>query len=160
MKGTQNCHERGNYFGLNMAVALTLYNLDSMEWFLFRNIVCYTMLQWPQSRSHIHTLSSNLLISRLYQSLPILNWTSTSLISLSSSSELNPILDTLSDQYYWGEMTNPGLGFYSRHLTEDDVQVISANTRKLIFNNGQVKHELGNDRFKSSHCVMCLIECW
>ena len=35
-------------------------------------------------------------------------------------------------------MTNPGLGFYSRHLTEDDVQVISANTRKLIFNNGQV----------------------
>ena len=92
MKGTQNCHERGNYFGLNMAVALTLYNLDSMEWFLFRNIVCYTMLQWPQSRSHIHTLSSNLLISRLYQSLPILNWTSTSLISLSSSSELNPIL--------------------------------------------------------------------
>ena len=36
-------------------------------------------------------------------------------------------------------MTNPGLGFYSRHLTEDDVQVISANTRKLIFNNGQVR---------------------
>ena len=70
-------------------------------------------------------------------------------------SNINP-----SDQYYWGEMTNPGLGFYSRHLTEDDVQVISANTRKLIFNNGQVKHELGNDRFKSSHCVMCLIECW
>ena len=37
-----------------------------------------------------------------------------------------------------GEMPAPGLGFYSRHLTEDDVQVISANTRKLIFNNGQV----------------------
>ena len=35
-------------------------------------------------------------------------------------------------------MTNPGLGFYSRHLTEDDVQVISANTRILIFNNSQV----------------------
>ena len=56
-----------------------------------------------------------------------------------------------------GEMPAPGLGFYSRHLTEDDVQVISANTRKLIFNNGQVKHELGNDRFKPFHCVMCLI---
>ena len=43
-------------------------------------------------------------------------------------------------------MTNPGLGFYSRHLTEDEVQGISANTRKLIFNTGQVKHELVNDR--------------
>ena len=40
-------------------------------------------------------------------------------------------------------MTNPGLGFYSRHLTEDDVQVISANTRKLIFNNGQVRLGFG-----------------
>ena len=40
-------------------------------------------------------------------------------------------------------MTNPGLGFYSRHLTEDDVQVISANTRKLIFNNGQVMFGFG-----------------
>ena len=30
------------------------------------------------------------------------------------------------------------LGFYSRHLTEDDVQLITANTRKLIFNNTQV----------------------
>ena len=42
-----------------------------------------------------------------------------------------------------GEMTNPGLGFYSRHLTEDDVQVISENTRKLIFNNSQVKLGVG-----------------
>ena len=27
------------------------------------------------------------------------------------------------------------LGFYSRHLTDDDIQLISSNTRKLIFNN-------------------------
>lgn len=42
-------------------------------------------------------------------------------------------------------MTNPGLGFYSRHLTEDDVQVISANTRKLIFNNSQVTLDVDCD---------------